>query len=82
MHVPRAQHLRQSCALSSVGIRLRANICHSLLHAVDSIGLLVRYLNAEFFLYGHDHLHCVQAVKSEVVCEVGCAGDFALICDL
>jgi len=30
--------------------------------AVDGIGLLVRNLNAELFLDGHDYLYCVQAV--------------------
>ena len=42
---------------------------------MNGISFLVGYLNAEFFLNGHHHLHGIQAVKAEVVRKVRCAGD-------
>ena len=40
------------------------------LTTVDGIGLLVRNLNAEFFLNCHHNLHGIQAVQPEVILEV------------
>ena len=53
--------------LPSMRIRLSANISHCLIDGVDSICLLVRNLNAEFLLDGHDDFDGVQAVQTEVV---------------
>jgi hypothetical protein len=42
---------------------------------MNSISLLIRDLNAEFFLDGHDYFHCIQTIESQVVLEMCCAGD-------
>jgi hypothetical protein len=42
---------------------------------VNSIGLLIRDLNAKFLLNGHDYFHCIQTVQSEIVLEMCFAGD-------
>ena len=39
---------------------------------MDSIGLLVRDLNAEFFLNCHYYLNGIQAVQTKIVHEVRC----------
>jgi hypothetical protein len=38
---------------------------------VDCVRLLIRDLNAEFFLNRHDDLHCIQAIETKVVRKVG-----------
>lgn len=38
---------------------------------MNSIGVLVGNFDTELFFDGHDNLHRVEAVESEVICEVG-----------
>lgn len=50
--------------------------------AVDGVRVLVRDLDAELLLDGHDHLDGVEAVEAEVVGEVCCRGDLCGVLDL
>lgn len=51
-------------------IWLGADICHCLIDAVDSIGLLVWDLDAKFLLDRHDDFHRVETVQTKVVSKV------------
>lgn len=61
---------RKGEALVCVG--LVDNVFHGLVDAVDGVGVLVRDLDAELLLDGHDHLDGVEAVEAEVVGEMCC----------
>jgi hypothetical protein len=65
-----------------VGIGLVQDVLDSLVDGVDGVGILVRDLNAEFLLNGHDDLDGVEAVKAEVVGEVGSGLDVGGVVDL
>ena len=50
--------------------------------AVNCIRLLIRNLNTEFFLNRHHDLHCIQAVETEIVREVGVSIDLEVLIDI
>ena len=58
-----------------VRIGLVEDVLDSLLHAVDGVRILVGDLDAELLLNRHHNLNGVQAIQTQVVCEV------SLFCD-
>lgn len=47
----------------------------TVVHGVDGVGLLIRDLDGELLLNGHDNLDGVKRVKTEVLGEVGSGGE-------
>src|SRR5262245_55398960 len=63
--------LRPGAAPLLLGLGVLLDVVHGLAHARDLLGVLVRDLDAELFLEGHDELHRVERVRPEVVHERG-----------
>lgn len=53
------------------GIGPAGNVINGLLDREDLIGLGIRDLNGEFILNAHDHLDCVEGVKTQILGKVG-----------
>lgn len=58
-----------------MSIAALADVIDSLCCGLDFISILVRDLNRELFLNGHDDLDGVKTVKTKVVGEVGIQRD-------
>ena len=50
---------------------MRRNVFNRILNAGNLVGFLVRNLNGEFILNGHDNLHNVETIQTQVLAKDG-----------
>jgi hypothetical protein len=55
------------------------NILSSILNTQDLISLRIRNLNSEFIFNGHDNLHGIEGIKSEVINKFGSGCDLCWV---